>query len=72
MSGWIRVKDVLPDPGQKVVFCSRYRKGEAPVLTLGWYRPSKDEDFPWRDGFGSGDGPSVTHWMKIEAPDESS
>lgn len=57
---WISVKEALPGPEERVLCCTRNRKGE-PNFVLGYYT-----DGMWRVGMNS----NVTHWMLLPEPPE--
>lgn len=68
MTEWISVKERLPESGSRVLvaFAPKTKKR----VNDAWYDPINYPKFPWRDGLGGGDGPSVTHWATFPAPPE--
>lgn len=62
---WIEIKEgcEMPEEGSQVL--GWHLSGR---IYLYHYRPKVDPIYPFRDNFGSGDGPSVTHWMIPPAP----
>ena len=66
-SGWISVKDRLPEEGEKVLI---YTKTD--ITTFGLY--TKNHGFDKREGFECGDGfmwmNTSSHWMPLPKPPE--
>lgn len=57
---WIPVGEALPKEGERVLCCTRNKKGAANIV-LGYYM-----DGLWRVGMNS----NVTHWMPLPEPPE--
>lgn len=62
---WIEIKEgcEMPEDDERVF--AHHQSGRIYAYT---YSPESSPKYPFRDNFGSGDGPSVTHWMPLPAP----
>lgn len=65
-SEWISVDERLPESGSRVLIAFHPQLNKR--VNDAWYNPLDYPEHPWRDGLGSGDGPSVSHWMPMPAP----
>lgn len=64
MGTWIDVKQKLPEIGDRVLVW----KTNADQEHIARYSPLGYPEFPWRDQFNGGDGPSISHWMPLPVP----